>query len=513
MTLQEFLNRYSYDPEKDCIGEGGFGRVYKAYDNVLDRYVAVKISVVRQVAGKTFSLQSEVETACSLPAHTNIAQYESVHRFQLPTGVSDFAVIQYYPEGNLTQLLESKRLSMAQRGELLWALLEGLKHLHSHNIIHRDLKPGNILIVARSQSSGMFYVPKIADFGLSKIVRDHNSHISSSFAGGTVEYSSPEQLKGEPLRYNSDLWSWAVIAYEVLTGKKLFVADASSSAYHEGGAVEAIFNLDIEVKLSQIGEPWQRLLRSCLQREPQARVHDVFTLLRMVDLEGGGTIVLDSKNQTVRGVQQPPLPVELAAKNKKLTWIISLVGAVLLFASSIIFIFNDSGGVTSISSQPTVEELYVVDSLVEAQSEKLDSETVEPQFKGEQVETHTQLSSSKKQASGRELIIEDSEEIFSEVEESAEFPGGIPELMKYLGSNIRYPKIAAENGIQGRVFVSFIVEHNGKISQVTIERGVDPSLDKEAVRVVESMPAWNPGKMRGNPVRTRCTLPIAFKLT
>lgn len=111
-----------------------------------------------------------------------------------------------------------------------------------------------------------------------------------------------------------------------------------------------------------------------------------------------------------------------------------------------------------------------------------------------------------------EVQEEETEEIFTVVEEPTEFPGGMQALMKYLSSNIRYPEIAAENGIQGRVIVSFVVERNGKPSQVTVARGVDPALDKEAVRVVENMPAWKPGKQRGKPVRQRFNLPVVFRL-
>ncbi len=107
---------------------------------------------------------------------------------------------------------------------------------------------------------------------------------------------------------------------------------------------------------------------------------------------------------------------------------------------------------------------------------------------------------------------EETEEIFTIVEESCEFPGGPSALMKYLSKNIEYPEIAAENGIQGRVILSFVIERNGKPSQVKVVRGVDPALDKEAVRVVKSMPAWKPGKQQGKAVRQRFTLPVQFRL-
>ena len=104
------------------------------------------------------------------------------------------------------------------------------------------------------------------------------------------------------------------------------------------------------------------------------------------------------------------------------------------------------------------------------------------------------------------------EEIFQIVEDMPEFPGGMGELMKYLGKNIKYPTIAQENGIQGRVVVAFVVNRDGSIVDPEVVRGVDPSLDKEAVRVITSMPKWKPGKQRGQTVRVKYTVPVTFRL-
>ncbi|MGB4016743.1 energy transducer TonB [Petrimonas mucosa] len=104
------------------------------------------------------------------------------------------------------------------------------------------------------------------------------------------------------------------------------------------------------------------------------------------------------------------------------------------------------------------------------------------------------------------------EEIFVVVEEQPEFPGGNAAMMKFLSDNIKYPVIAQENGIQGRVITNFVVERDGSITDVQVVRGVDPSLDKEAVRVIQSMPKWKPGKQRGSAVRVRFTLPVVFRL-
>lgn len=98
------------------------------------------------------------------------------------------------------------------------------------------------------------------------------------------------------------------------------------------------------------------------------------------------------------------------------------------------------------------------------------------------------------------------------VEVMPEYPGGKAELAKYLSSNLRYPTIAAETGIEGRVIVKFVVGKDGKISNVKVVRPLDPSCDKEAIRVVKSMSAWVPGRQNGNAVAVYFTLPIYFKL-
>lgn len=107
---------------------------------------------------------------------------------------------------------------------------------------------------------------------------------------------------------------------------------------------------------------------------------------------------------------------------------------------------------------------------------------------------------------------ESAQQIFTVVEKYPEFPGGTPELMKFLSKNIKYPVIAQENGIQGRVVCSFVVNRDGSIVDIQVMRGVDPSLDKEAVRVIGTMPKWKPGEQRGKPVRVRFILPVQFRL-
>ena len=108
---------------------------------------------------------------------------------------------------------------------------------------------------------------------------------------------------------------------------------------------------------------------------------------------------------------------------------------------------------------------------------------------------------------------EEEEEIFMIVESMPEFPGGQQAMMRYIAENIKYPVIAQENGIQGRVICQFVVEKDGKVSDIQVVRSSgEASLDKEAQRVIGSMPKWKPGKQRGKPVRVKYTLPVNFRL-
>ncbi|NDP20960.1 MAG: energy transducer TonB [Paludibacter sp.] len=110
------------------------------------------------------------------------------------------------------------------------------------------------------------------------------------------------------------------------------------------------------------------------------------------------------------------------------------------------------------------------------------------------------------------VVEEEDNVVFQVVETMPTFPGGDAELFKFLSNNVKYPVIAQENGIQGRVICQFVVNKDGSIVDVEVVRSVDASLDKEAIRVIKSMPKWSPGKQRGKPVRVKYTLPVNFKL-
>ena len=148
-----------------------------------------------------------------------------------------------------------------------------------------------------------------------------------------------------------------------------------------------------------------------------------------------------------------------------------------------------------------VEVLNVVEDNVETESIDINTE--------DDKETEVVI------AAPVEAPVEEEEEevVFVVVESMPEFPGGQRALFKYLSENVKYPVLAQENGIQGRVICQFVVNKDGSIVDVEVVRsGGDPSLDKEAIRVIKSMPKWKPGKQRGKAVRVKYTVPVNFKL-
>lgn len=104
------------------------------------------------------------------------------------------------------------------------------------------------------------------------------------------------------------------------------------------------------------------------------------------------------------------------------------------------------------------------------------------------------------------------EEVFMVAEQMPEFPGGMKELLKFLQDNLKYPENAMKNNVQGRVIVQFVVEKDGTLTEFKVARSVDPDLDAEALRVLQTMPKWKPGMQKGQAVRVKYTLPVSFKL-
>jgi len=271
MTQEEFHKRYKYNPNTDCLGEGGFGKVYKAYDTYRDRWVAIKMADVKS-GFEQIRLKNEVELISKLPVHSHIAYYEECYTFSTFAGEYDFGVLQYYELGNLEQLLRAKQLTNEQKDSILRQILQGIEFLHSQGIIHRDLKPQNILVVDRNGE----YIPKITDFGISKKLDVNKSSVfTNSLAGaGTLAFASPEQLLGTTIRKNTDLWSFGIIACWMFTGKLPFNT-GNKTVTSEVGRIELFRQITsgvITSIISQLPTLWGNLVKQCIVVDVDKRI-------------------------------------------------------------------------------------------------------------------------------------------------------------------------------------------------------------------------------------------------
>ena len=153
--------------------------------------------------------------------------------------------------------------------------------------------------------------------------------------------------------------------------------------------------------------------------------------------------------------------------------------------------------------QQTVADIIeIVDDKVE----------VNDDFMSTEVDENTAVEIQEVQEVAQEEEVVEEPQVFFIVEDMPEFPGGELALRKYIAENVRYPEQAKENDIQGTVFVRFVVDTDGSVKNVEVLRGVDPLLDKEAIRVVQSLPKWKPGKQRGKAVKVSHSVPIKFQL-
>jgi formylglycine-generating enzyme required for sulfatase activity/tRNA A-37 threonylcarbamoyl transferase component Bud32 len=275
----QFRDRYQYDPKKDKLGEGGFGIVYKARDKARTRTVAIKRAIVKE--NQVYTLQREVELAKTLPVHANIAFYENeVYRFENDAGEEhDYAIMQYYPQGNLSQYVKTQFLDATMRKSLVEGILLGLAHLHQNNLVHRDLKPSNILITLDDENQP---VPKIADFGISKVAEAGKS-LSNSGTSFTLAYMSPEQGRLKKIDHRSDLWAIGAVLYFICTGRHAFTSNDSDTEAQQADIRDKVLNAILPNDIAQLPTPYNEMVRRCLIDDRNQRAQSATELLLLLD--------------------------------------------------------------------------------------------------------------------------------------------------------------------------------------------------------------------------------------
>jgi TonB family protein len=538
MTAAEFVDRFDYDPDNDLLGEGGFGKIFKAWDNVRNEFIALKMSKV-QPAMEEFSLLSEYERVRHLE-HPNIARYMDCQRIKLPgIGTHDIALMKHYEHGNLSQLLSKHTLTQAQKQKIIDGLLEGIGYLHKLRplIIHSDLKPSNILIVERRG----FFIPLITDFGISRQAKvDDKSYVTNTVGAGTYAYAAPEQWEAKELRPNADLWSFAIIAiYVWFNGKRLPFRSDDISIATESGRIEymkRVIALDFIPDLKQLPENYRRMIDACLVVNPQARVRSVDELHAKIKADVLETkaveevtmvlpktkparvplAVLDEKTEILpqdkaepviatAKAEEPaaPIPVVVKPRSYKPFWI----------AASVVTVAS-LGGIGWYNYHP-VETPKQAITVVKPDSVKtiLKDTTlaVPPKAAAPIAVVETKKVEVKKEPPVVKKKETDERSVYHVVEESPRFPGGPSAMASWLSSNLKTPEAAERSFISGVVRLSFIVNVDGSRQDIQVVRGLGYGCDDEAIRLVKNMPKWIPGQTGGRSVRVRHTLAIPFE--
>ncbi len=282
------FNRYEYIPSNDLIGRGGFSRVYKAYDQKLNRWVALKVYKTGEFSER-YNAISEIRRVINLD-HSNICRYLDIEEIEKVNHFGEnekiqVCVMELLDGGNLAEYYRTNKdpetLKILIRG-----ILNGLSYLHKNNIIHRDIKPANILIKKTIEGP----VAKITDFGISKISDSVNSNSSSALIV-SIPYMAPEQLNpkkygiNEKISYNLDLWSLGVTIYEVITGNVLF---KNSEQDNSEQIMTNIMAPELPEKINELPEPFRNIVAHCIVKNANERAKKADELL--VLLNGGNSI-------------------------------------------------------------------------------------------------------------------------------------------------------------------------------------------------------------------------------
>ncbi len=278
MTYNDFLKRYQFNSEdrKSLLGAGGFASVYKAYDTVQRREVAVKVAEVKH---EKFNLQREKQIVDELDAHRNIVRYGNCYRFHITPARYDYAILKFYENGNLSDVMSKYALAPVQKHQIIEGILKGVAHLHKYHIIHRDLKPQNILMEVEDNC----WIPKLADFGLSKLSDSTTQAVENSSIGISIAYAAPEQIQNRDIRPNVDIWALGVCAYHLLVGELPFEAPRGMST--ESWNIEIskqIVKGILPVKISKVPEAYRVFIRKCLTVDNTKRAQNAEELLALM---------------------------------------------------------------------------------------------------------------------------------------------------------------------------------------------------------------------------------------
>lgn len=567
LAIGTILHGEAYDYKiMDVLGQGTFGITYKAkveMKGALGRldsnmYVAVKEFFMKEVNGRENSSVTSGSTSngglfyyyrdkferearnLSTLSHPNIVKVlEAFHAngttyysMEYIDGISLDKKIAQSPQG---------RIPLTEAIETLKQISAAIAFMHSRNMLHLDVKPGNVMM--RKDGTAV-----LIDFGLSKqYTSDGEPESSTKVGAGTPGYAPIEQAsyhEGKGFPTMMDVYALGGTLFKMLTGQR---PPEASEILNEGFPTDSLRQLFIPDNIvNSISRAMAPLKKD--------RWQTVDEFVKHLDEHGEHSIYEDTSSENARSESTTFDDRKFSHKlqgdfedndeDQTESWftrnkVVCAVAALLIAFVVGLYVTNsrtDKESQTAATEQPT----QLADSIAASQEEAGETpngkvaDNNETRSDGKPTNGNNndrQLSPS--QASSRpnkttqngqnapepvrsETLYKpqpvNRNSVYDVVEQMPSFPGGISGLKTYLNQNTRYPAVAQENCVQGRVVVSFVVGKDGHISDVTVLRSVDPSLDKEAIRVVRNMPRWTPGKQGGEPVKVRYNVPVSFRL-
>ena len=520
------LQNSKYQIEK-VLGQGGFGITYLARQEILEREVCIKEFFMRD-----FCNRSETNSAVTLGTSANkelierylnkfIKEARTIATLDHPNIIhihdifkendTAYYVMDYIEGESLSEIVKHRgALSEEEAVKYIRSVADALKYVHQRSINHLDVKPGNIMV--RHSDSHVF----LLDFGLSKQYDTAGNQTSSTPLGishgfAPIEQYSPEGIK--EFSPQTDIYSLGATLYYLITGTTPPPASELFTSELEG--FPATTSVSVKEAIKKAMKP---------QKKERPQNIDEFVCLLETKTEKNKTIKEDLNigNNNITPKDETEDTIAIPTKNyttnnktsnylqtkqeddyiskviesrkefnyKKLIWIILTVLLILF----VLIIINSKDASTNKNDIVHKENQIISKDL--NVKEKLYASINEEDFNNHNTQ--------------KEPI--EKEEPYTMVEQMPQFPGGPAELMKYISKNLRYPAIAQENGIQGRIILRFVVSAKGDVEDVQVIRSLDPYCDKEAIRVIQSLPKWIPGKQDGRNVPVYYTCPIVFRL-
>lgn len=300
----KFRERYLFDPSKDFIGKGGFSKVFKAYDTIRKRTVALKFYTGTE--SEKYDIISEINRMDNI-VHPNLVRYYDANIIDSVNALGEkeqiqVGIMEYADSGDIGTFFSTQRPPDVTRN-IIMGILNGICYLHNSGIAHRDLKPKNILL---STENGVVQA-KIGDFGISKKVDKADDISVSSQLLGSVEYMAPEQFApavyglGSKLGTNADLWSLGIILYEIFTQQLPFGSRTKGITYEQ--ILNNILFQELSIDYDAVPEPYRSIIRRCLVKSAVKRAQHAEELVAILEGkkyepadEGSTTAVFDNLN-------------------------------------------------------------------------------------------------------------------------------------------------------------------------------------------------------------------------